>query len=752
LKKRTSINSIPKIHKEKEMADFRKWLYALAVVALLAGFTIPASAQTANATTVVCVVQSATDNLIRSQGYTEQVGDVVLACQGGTPTAAGIVVPSVNIQLFVSSVNITSQITHTNGVAGNFSEALLIVDEPNSATNPATQILNCGQTGTTELTGSGQSGPGVCSIVSDGVSGDTYNGTQTGGGHPNVFQGRQALGSLVNNSIVFQGVPFDPPGSITRFLRFTNVRVNANQLGIINPTAQVSVTMGITSSGNASLPLNILSLAVATIQNGLTVSTVGTAVFAQCIPSFDGLPTPGFGDGVTTSISQSLYSQYGVYPMVRFSEGFDTAWKPRNISETLANGTATTASGDGFLYSTSSPISNGSLSTDNAQNVPGVNYYSEGGFYFPSLASVPSPNPPNGFLTGVAVTGDTQTAFADSATGINTAGEATQGTRLALTLANLPNGINLYVPPVLFLFRQNTTYGSPDTNMNPANYATGVAVLTSTDAYGNTPFNPPAGLSAGGDQPLVEVSQTNGGALIVYEILFSDPFSNEYMDVPVIVQYAVQLNMAPPLGLPQPNVQATYTGGFAPFETALTAQTLSADPIPRFYYQNQGGNLFIIERCTCNLLWPFVTQQYGYDTGIAIANTSSDPFSGIWPGAAQPQAGSVTFNYYGCVGASCSPPPAAQTTSASTPIASGTVMVYTLSQGNTAIGLDNRGANFTGYLITTAQFEYCHGFAFISALNAGPTSAGISEGYLALVLDGNLLSPRANPLGESLGQ
>jgi hypothetical protein len=436
---------------------------------------------------------------------------------------------------------------------------------------------------------------------------------------------------------------------------------------------------------------------------------------------------------------------------VRFSEGFDTAWKPRNIVETVNNGTATTASGDGFLYSTTSPILDGAISTDYAQNVPGVNYYSEGGFYFPSLGSVPTPNPPNGFLTGTAVFGDTLYPFADAVTGIATAGEATQGTRLALTLANIPLGVTLYVPPVLFLFRQGTTYVNPDTNTNALNYATGVAVLTNTDAYGNTAFNPPTGLTAGGDQPLVTVSQTNGGALIVYEILFSDPFSNEYMDVPIVVSYAVNLSANPPLGLPQPNVTATYTGGFAPFETALTAATLSADPIPRFFYQNQGGNLFVIARCACNLLWPFVTQQYGYDTGIAIANTSSDPFTGLYAGAAQPQAGTVTFNYYGVVGTN-SPPPAAQTTSASTPIASGTVMVYTLSQGNVAIGLDNRGANFTGYLITQAQFEYCHGFAFISALNAGPTSAGISEGYLALVLDGNGLSPRASPLGESLGQ
>src|SRR5215469_17386238 len=42
LKKRTSINSNPRIYKEKEMADFRKWLYALAMVALILGLTVPA--------------------------------------------------------------------------------------------------------------------------------------------------------------------------------------------------------------------------------------------------------------------------------------------------------------------------------------------------------------------------------------------------------------------------------------------------------------------------------------------------------------------------------------------------------------------------------------------------------------------------------------------------------------------------------------------------------------------------------------
>jgi len=381
------------------------------------------------------------------------------------------------------------------------------------------------------------------------------------------------------------------------------------------------------------------------------------------------------------------------------------------------------------------------------QNVPGFNYFTETGFQNNAAYTMPTPiNPPYGGGTpGNNVTAVFQpfTNATSMPTGFATAGHATQGTRLALTLSNLPLGVTLYVPPVLFLWRQGHTYGGGTPDVNDGS-ATGVAVLTSTDSFGDTAYNPPSGLTGGGS-PLTAVSQTNGGALIVYEILFTDPFSNEYMDVPIVVSFSPNLSANPPLGLPQPNVQAAYTGGFAPFETVLTAVPITTDPIPRFFYQNQGGNIFSIARCSCNLLFPFVTQQFGYDTGIAIANTSSDPF-----GIAQPQSGTVTFNYYGITGTN-NPPPTAQTTSASTPVLTGTVLVYTLSNGNPAVGLDNRGANFTGYLITQAQFQYCHGFAFISALNAGPTSPGISEGYLALVLDLGQL-PRTGITGETLGQ
>jgi hypothetical protein len=62
-------------------------------------------------------------------------------------------------------------------------------------------------------------------------------------------------------------------------------------------------------------------------------------------------------------------------------------------------------------------------------------------------------------------------------------------------------------------------------------------------------------------------------------------------------------------------------------------------------------------------------------------------------------------------------------------------MTYVASSGSQQWGLDNRAAGFVGYVISQAAFQYCHAFAFVSALGAGPLTTGISEGYLGLVLD-----------------
>jgi len=751
------------------MADFRKWFYALAVVALLAGLSIPASAQIGG-TAVTCNNGGATTPIVRSQGLTELMGDLVLNCQGGNPTLAGQAVPPVNITVILS-VNITSKLTS----GSLYNEALLIIDEPNqSAPGPNSNrpILNCGNNGAADA--STESGPGVCSIISDGNPNNTYNGvpnrwvtsagvvtTCTGGtsgtpaansfgcGTPNVFQGRQGnpFNTGLINNISFLGVPVDPPGtSTTRILRFTNIRGNATQDAVASTFIQVPITAQVAINGATAFSINVPAQGqvVAYVQNGLIVTAPITRVasaFLQCNTengrlaggtSFaPGATTScgGVGGGGCNSPGLGLSLALSATPTVRFAEGFASSFKVRNYSEIIGNGTFTNG---GWTY-------NGGLSNpaDVNQNVPGGIYNTEAGFQYAAQAAQPNPEPPNGVGNGAA-TGANNTGFAFASvgnnvgavnTGISTAGVATQGTRLFMSFSNVPTGSAIFVPPTIYLYRQNTPSSlTPTPTVFTAGVSTGVAVLVATDAAGDTAFSAVPGTS------LVAVSNN----LATYEVLFDDPLSLEQVDVPVVVAYISNLSSNPPVGLPVTGVVTQVTGGFAPFYTSASAAlpaSTSSFPIPRFLPGNAPLNLFEIVKCACDTLFPFVASTGGFDTGIAIANTSLDPGATYGFGAT-PQQGAVQFFYFG-VGNNGAAPPASQTSAI---VPAGQVLTYVLSSGGGAIGtgangLDNRAAGFEGYIIAQAGFQYCHSFAFISALGAGPTSAGISEGYLALILD-----------------
>jgi hypothetical protein len=724
------------------MADFRRWLYAFAVVALLAGLTVPASAQN----TVQCQTNTSVPPVVRSQGYAELVGDLVLSCAGGVPTAVGATVPSVNVQIFLTT-NITSRLL---GTAGLFSEALLIMDDPNSpGPNSNRPILNCGGTGAADT---GPSGPGVCAIVSTGNPQETYDGTQGNGtygsGRPNVFQGRPAQNNGLSNSVVFLGVPLDPPGTgTTRSLRITNVRADAEFIGVSGNFTTNSITMNIAVNGNTSLSINNPAQIVAYVQNGLTVAVTRARMdFIQC-ETENGLlfAGTGFPYSPTTAGGSGGGGNNGFpgSPKVQFQEGFGTSWKPKNISFVTTNGTYT---GAGYAY-------NGGTAypADQNQNVPGtINYNTETGFSYTSNAATPSPNPPIGIGTG-PVTNNTNAfnnAFnSPTTTGIAGAGVATQGTRLALAFQNVPNGANIYVPPIIYLYRQGTSQSGGPTVPAPASAggtSTGVMVLTSTAADGSGGFS-----AATTSANLQQVAVTGGNGAAVYEILFADSSSLEVADVPVVVAYASNLSANPPVGLPVTGQIATVTGSFAPFYSSAAARLPSASlPVPRFTpLPSQPINLFLINKCSCNILFPFVTDLAGFDTGIAIANTSQDPgpLQGFF---ATPQAGTITFYYYGIGTPTGGAAPQPQTSNL---VPAGQVLTYDVFSGGGAIGanpngIDNRASSFQGYIIAQSQFQYCHGFAFISSL--GNPIGGVSEGYLGIILDFGGL-PRTLQAGEN---
>jgi hypothetical protein len=657
------------------MADFRKWFLAFAVTALLCAMAVPASAQTVPQP-LACTANAGQPPTIRAEGLTELVGDVVLRCTGGEPTANGQVVPQANITVALST-NITSRI-----IDSPWTEALLIVDEPHSAVNPAVPLKVCGDTGAPDT----PTGSGVCQITSIGNAAQTYNGTN---GHPNVFQGRRTA----DNQITFFGVPVDPPGTqAIRSYRITNVRSNASQLGVSSTLVPSQVTMYISITGN--LPIQNPQITVAYVQVGLNVSNT-SKTFVQCDSANEDLA----GD-VDADLGSG--GQNGQQFKVTFTEGFPSAWKENNIQTHLTNLPVLTPDTNGNIN-----IGGYTYPTPAAQDIPGVTYYSESGFMFGTAPNVPSGGGA-GLINLPSVSPQTLPGNVHNILG---AGAADQGTRLMLSFGSVPNGAQVFVPALV-----------PLTNTVAGGAVTGIAVLLAgTNANGAGAF----GAATPGANGLVPVSLFGGSGTVVYEVVLDDPFNTEQMQIPVAVAFASNTGS----NLPAPGVQATVLGSFAPLSNVGVMS--SSAPIPRFVPSTAAKNAFIINKCTCNILFPFVTNQAGFDTGIAISNTSQDPFG------TSPQEGTVTLNYY-----SASNPPSPQTTNAVVP--AGDSLTFTLSGGGN-FGIQAT-PGFQGYIIAQAQFQWCHGFAFITDVGA----QRIAQGYLGLVLSNGL--SRNLPNAESLGQ
>jgi len=761
------------------MADFRRWFYALALVALLAGLTVPASAQVSS---FQCIANAGVPPIVRFEGYTEQVGDITLNCTGGIPTPAGQAVPQVNFTVGLNT-NITSRLLTAAPL--NMDEALLIVDEPHSAAQPNRPILNCGAANAPDV---GASGPGVCSIISDGNPLDTYDGTANaygtgacngasssvippsagsyGCGRPNVFQGR--MGTPQNtgqaNTVSFLGVPLDPPGSSpnTRTIRITNIRADANYVQVSTTFSLNEIIAQISVNGNTSVSINNPQQVVAYVENGLAAKGPALLTFLQC-------NAQNALDFINGSANHAPIDTPGV-PSFSFTEGFASSWKTKNISYVTNQipGNGVIQPGNSYWTynqtSTNAPV-------DLNQNVPGAIYNTESGFEYPSVApgplADPAPNPPNGVGTVQVTAGKASFSNAynissvlPNGTNISGAGIASQGTRLSLQLTNIPAGSTVLVPTEVLLTNSDTVF----TAGVATSKFSGVMVLTSTDAFGAGAYSAP---SAGiGTNILVAVPSTG---LIVYEVLFADPFSIETATVPLEVAYAANLAQ----NLAAPGVVAQVAGGFAPFysrgQNPPPAQPSATLPIPRFIPSLTTYNVYTISKCACDILFPFVTSAGGYDTGIAIANTSLDPGAGLathpFGFLATPQTGGVQFWFYGQVGTAAAPgtmctnlaspgtcPPTAM-------VPGGSVLTYVLSSsagGVSGAGVEtgnglapNWAAGFQGYIIAQTQFQYCHAFAFITALGAGPLSPAISEGYLGLILDPGSL-PRQVNVAEAL--
>jgi len=655
LKKITSINSISNFHKEKEMADFRKWFLTFAVVAILLGMGSTANAQIGVTPAFNCVANAANPVIVRAEGLTELVGDLTLNCTGGTPTLLGSQIPLSNVTIFLNT-NLTSRLIG----AGSLSEATLMIDEPHP--DPAVAAGNSPVPDTTvQPPPAGSPSQFLCAAPFNSGQGNACPETGTFVGipspdpyatQPNVFSGRQNSAS----SVVFLGVPIDAPGtSGTRVIRVTNIRANAFQLGVSSTLVPTSITMFIAVNGSQQVTINNPTQTVAFVQIGLIVGS-GTANLLQC------------NDNNSSLIGGSSGPDHDFTVSIR--EGFASSFKRRNIAVSLDGTTAP------------APL---------AQNVPGYPYNTETGFYAPAL------------FTATPIVG-----LADF------------GTRILLRFNNIGAGVHIFVPTQVNLLNPDGTNSTPPvppipvaaptcTGLTPSASCHGLLDLVSTDATGNSG---PGFSAIAGSGGLAEVSYSGTTGYATYETINSNPNSPEHASIDVFVSFFSNTTS----NLPAPG-QSTVSVSFAPLSNVGVAS--ATDPIPRFGDTSQPVAGFDINLCTCDLLFPFVTNVAGFDTGIALANTSLDPFG------TGNQTGTVTLYYFGSTAGGGAAPPKFVTQV----VPAGQELIFNLSSGG-SFGVPAT-PGFSGYLIAVANFQYCHAFAFISDVGA----QRLAEGYLAIQLD-----------------
>jgi len=275
----------------------------------------------------------------------------------------------------------------------------------------------------------------------------------------------------------------------------------------------------------------------------------------------------------------------------------------------------------------------------------------------------------------------------------------TNGARIRLTFDGIPNNAQLYV-------RNVVSQGSVPTT---------AVLISGANADGSGGVKVTA---AGYTQ--VTGSAANGG-VVIYEIVSASAPVPETLDVPVWVEYVA--GQQPALtSLASP---VSVGGSYAPVSTAPGAM---AGPIPRFTMVPQvTTGVLTIAPCQTSLLYPYVQTSKGWNTGVAISNTASDPFGTLG------QANSCTFYFYG--GTPSESNPSAIPAPATIP----PFKTPAIPPGSTWASVANSmgAVGFQGYAIAQCNFRFAHGYAFV----AGAISTSfVAQSYLALVMDVDALT------------
>jgi len=293
-----------------------------------------------------------------------------------------------------------------------------------------------------------------------------------------------------------------------------------------------------------------------------------------------------------------------------------------------------------------------------------------------------------------------------------------QGTQIRLTFNNLPAGVTLSL---------TTSTGSASSNSSLA-----AAVATSS-------------ITSTSNTAVINFTGTSTSQVETLEVDYTVTLSTTAaVTTPGTITVT---GTAFPIGT---GIDTTANASAGINGTGLTGVPTEVGGYPTFTDVEVGPVTVVnIVAASTTLLMPYAITLPPYDTGLAIANTTADPF-GAGSGGATPASGTIVLNFYPTSATGGAGTPFSLTTSSTVrpggglssdgTLAAGATWTVLLSQLLTAAG---QTGNFTGYIFVQTNFLDAHGTATISDFKTYSLTSNV------LVLAPPATSPRS--AAESLG-
>jgi hypothetical protein len=325
---------------------------------------------------------------------------------------------------------------------------------------------------------------------------------------------------------------------------------------------------------------------------------------------------------------------------------------------------------------------------------------------------------------------------------VTAVGEATTGTNLVLTFTNIPLGVKIYVTQTET--KTGTTVGALATDL------VAIQASISGSTSGQAISCDLTGSGVDKNMPAVNVPINSSGTGTAAWVVSAVDYN---VNTPKQISFGVAVSYVPDTTNELPGLTGTPGGSVAgaigpkPYTNDYATPINSTlHVIPRFRDNNVGAEVFAIVPCVTNILFPYVTLKAGFDTGIALVNTSADS-----PVLATPtQHGYCKMYYFDGTATppatqqSCDIPAGGMTTFSM--MTQGGIPSQTCADGstvtNTAVPI-----GWQGYAIASCRFQYGRGYAFISDRNT--PSLG-SQGYLPLILPACVAGRTPNPVDGNL--